>query len=324
MADRAGPASHRRHAWIGLALMIFANGAPAQESSLRTSDVDIPSGQEPIMPIPRPAAADPLKLALGERLFEDPRLSGDGTRACSSCHDTRTNGADGRRLGKASDGSDLPFNTSTVFNAALSFRFSWTGGFRTLEAQAEASLENPMVMGARVDEAVGRLSADADIARRFRAVYGHEPDRAAILDAIAAYERSLLTPESRFDRWLGGDATALSADERTGYQLFKSLGCIACHQGVNVGGNLFERHGIFHSLASPEPKILRVPSLRNVATTPPYFHDGSTATLSDAIRKMGVAQLDRTLSDPQVTAIAAFLNSLSGTYQGRPVGPAAR
>jgi cytochrome c peroxidase len=102
--------------------------------------------------------------------------------------------------------------------------------------------------------------------------------------------------------------------------LFKSLGCISCHQGVNVGGNLFERHGIFHPLASPKPEILRVPSLRNVAATAPYFHDGSAPTLEDAVRKMAVAQLNSTLTDQQVNAIVAFLQTLTGRYRGVPVG----
>jgi cytochrome c peroxidase len=260
-----------------------------------------------------------LKLALGERLFEDPRLSHDKTRACSSCHDTRTNGADGHQRDTAPDGSELPLNTDTVFNAALSFRLNWEGKFRTLEAQAEASLESPGIMGTSVEEVLGRLNADPETARQFSDAYGHGPDRGSLLDAIAVYERSLLTPGSRFDRWLDGDGDALTAEEQNGYQLFKSLGCVSCHQGVNVGGNLFQRHGIFHPLASPKPEILRVPSLRNVATTPPYFHDGSARTLGNAVRRMGRAQLDRTLSDPQVEAIVAFLRTLTGTYKGEPV-----
>ncbi|MBV8120512.1 MAG: c-type cytochrome [Alphaproteobacteria bacterium] len=154
---------------------------------------------------------------------------------------------------------------------------------------------------------------------QFEEAYGHPPDRSSLLDAIATYVQSLLTPGSRFDRWLGGDAAALSAEELNGYQLFKSLGCVSCHQGVNVGGNLFERHGIFHPLASPKPEILRVPSLRNVATTPPYFHDGSAPTLQEAVRQMGHAQLDQKLSDQQVDAIVGFLNTLTGTYRGSPV-----
>jgi len=236
-----------------------------------------------------------------------------------TCHDTRTNGADGNRRDKALDGSELPLNTSTVFNAALSFRLGWEGNFQTLEEQAAASLENPERMGTGVDEVVGRLSADPEMRRQFSKAYEHEPDRASLLDAIATYERSLLTPGSRFDRWLSGDTAALSAEEQDGYQLFKSLGCVSCHQGVNIGGNLFERHGIFHPLASPKPEILRVPSLRNVATTPPYFHDGSAPTLHEAVREMATAQLDQTLSDQQIEPIVAFLQTLTGTYRGAPV-----
>jgi cytochrome c peroxidase len=141
-------------------------------------------------------------------------------------------------------------------------------------------------------------------------------------DAIASYERSLVTPGSRFDRWLAGDADVITSEELAGYQLFKSLGCISCHQGVNVGGNLFQRHGIFHPIGSPEPELLRVPSLRNVATTTPYFHDGSAPTLSKAVETMGFAQLDRVLTDQQIAAIVAFLNTLTGTYRGQAVGPA--
>ena len=279
----------------------------------------LPAEDEPITPVPPPPTADPLKLVLGERLFEDSRLSSDGSRACSSCHDTHTNGTSANRFDKAIDGTELPLNTSTVFNASLSFRLNWEGKFRTLEAQAESALENQQAMGKNIDEVLGRLSADPQTRRQFGAAYGHAPDRASLLDALATYERSLLTPGSRFDRWLDGEAAALSADEQKGYQLFKSIGCISCHQGVNVGGNLFERHGIFHPLASPKPEILRVPSLRNVATTPPYFHDGSARTLHEAVRQMATAQLDQALSGEQVENIVAFLNTLTGAYRGTPV-----
>jgi cytochrome c peroxidase len=280
--------------------------------------------QEPIAPIPPPPVANPLKIALGERLFADPRLSHDGTLSCLSCHDIHTNGADGKKRRIARDGSKLPLNTLTVFNAALSFRLNWEGNFRTLEAQTQSSLENPKNLATSVDEVLGKLDADPEMVRQFSRAYGHPPDRGSLLDAIATYERSLVTPGSRFDRWLGGDATALSAEERDGYQLFKSLGCISCHQGANVGGNLFERHGIFHPLASPKPDILRVPSLRNVAATPPYFHDGSASTLHDAVQKMGTAQLDLTLTDQQTEAIIDFLETLTGTYRGVPVVAAPR
>jgi cytochrome c peroxidase len=269
--------------------------------------------------VPQPPSADPLKLAIGELLFADTRLSSDGSRACSSCHDIGTNGADANQHDKAFDGSELPLNTPTVFNAPLSFRFNWEGNFRTLEAQDEATLITGKTMGKDFDAALLRLSADPKMAEKFRRAYGHSPDRTSLLDAIATYERSLLTPGSRFDRWLEGDATALSAEEHDGYMLFKSIGCVSCHQGVNVGANLFERHGIFHPLASPKPEILRVPSLRNVATTAPYFHDGSAPTLGDAVRRMAAAQLDQTLSDQQIRIIVAFLNTLTGMYHGAPV-----
>lgn len=309
----------RRSVWLGLALWFMASGSLAQPPNLLDSTSALTDDQEPITPIPQAPAADPLKLALGERLFVDRRLSHDGTLACASCHDLHTNGAtDGRRT-KARDGSRLPFTTLTVFNAALSFRLNWEGNFRTLEAQAQSSLENPANMATSVDEVLGRLGADRQMVSQFDDAYGHGPDRASLLDAIATFERSLVTPGSRFDRWLGGDTGALTADEQAGYGLFKSLGCASCHQGVNVGGNLYERHGIFRPLASPLPEILRVPSLRNVATTAPYFHDGSAPTLDDAVRKMAAAQLDRTLTDQQVAAIVAFLRTLTGTFHGAPV-----
>jgi cytochrome c peroxidase len=304
--------------WICLALLLLvevaAAQAPASEAAAKPS-----ADQEPITPIPPPPAADPLKLKLGEELFGDPRLSGDGKLACSSCHDLRTNGASSGRRTSAHDGSKAPFDILTVFNAALNFRLNWEGNFRALDAHAESSLENPANMHTNVEEVLGKLNADPEMVKRFRAAYGHPPDRTSFLDALVTFENSLLTPGSRFDRWLGGDASALSAEERDGYQLFKSLGCSSCHQGANVGGNLFERQGIFRPLVAAKPEIVRVPSLRNIATTPPYFHDGSTPTLKEAVRKMAAAQLDRTLSDQQVDSIVAFLQTLTGTYRGAPV-----
>ena len=211
-------------------------------------------------------------------------------------------------------------NTSTVFNAALSFRLNWEGGFRTLEDQAKALIENPRIMGSSVEEAAGKLMRDPEMVNQFHAAFGRGPDAASVLEALATFERTLVTPGSRFDRWLAGDAAALSEDEVAGYQLFKSLGCVSCHQGLNIGGNLFQRHGIFHPLASPEPAILRVPSLRNIAVTAPYFHDGSAATLEEAVRKMARAQLNTGLTDRQAEAIVAYLQTLTGSFRGRPVG----
>ncbi len=276
--------------------------------------------EEPITPVPEPPSIDPLKIRLGERLFGDPRLSHDNSRSCSSCHDLGTNGATTRNLDVGLDGSTLSLNTLTLFNSTLNFRFGWEGKLRTLESDAKATLESPRIMATSMSELVEKFAADPDMLGEFMAAYGGGPDAANIVDAIVSFERTLVTPGSRFDRWLAGDAAALSASELEGYRLFKSLGCVSCHQGVNIGGNLFQRHGIFHPLASPKPEILRVPSLRNVATTPPYFHDGSAQTLDDAVRKMGLAQLNATLTDQQVQAIVAYLQTLTGNYRGRSVG----
>jgi cytochrome c peroxidase len=288
---------------------------PSQEANSIISE-------EPITPVPEPRPVDALKARLGERLFGDPRLSRDSSRSCSSCHDLSTNGASKESHDNSFDGSNLPLNTPTVFNAALSFRFGWEGKIRTIESDVTASLQSAQIMGADIAEIAEKLDADSGLRHEFVAAYGRGPDAQNIVDALASFQRTLVTPGSRFDRWLAGDAGALSAEEEDGYRLFKSLGCVSCHQGVNIGGNLFQRHGIFHPLASPKPELLRVPSLRNVATTPPYFHDGSTATLDEAVRKMGMAQLNSTLTDQQVSAIVAYLRTLTGKYRGVPVGGA--
>jgi cytochrome c peroxidase len=267
-------------------------------------------------------AQDTRRLELGERLFSDQRLSHDNIRSCRSCHDTRTNGASANTHDVTPEGRPLALNTPTIFNVALNFRLNWEGNFRSLERHAERTLRNPAVMASSADEVVSKLRADPEAVRQFRDAYGREPDVTALLDAIATYERSLVTPGSRFDRWLAGETDAITPDELSGYQLFKSLGCISCHQGVNVGGNLFQRHGIFHPIGSAEPTLIRVPSLRNVATTPPYFHDGSAPTLSEAVKTMGIAQLDRALNDLQIAAVVTFLNTLTGTYRGRAIAPA--
>lgn len=317
-----GPRRHLPRAWACLAFLALGGPVAAPPAVIATPTPTLSAEQEPIVPIPEPPDADPLKLALGERLFADPRLSRDRMRACLSCHDMSTNGATANAHDVALDGTPLRLNTSTMFNATLSFRLNWEGTFRNLEDHVEASLTNPKVMAITTDEVLGRLREDPIMVRDFQAAYHGAPDRDSLLNAIATYERSLLTPGSRFDRWLGGDAQAMSTDEVNGYHLFKSLGCVSCHQGVNVGGNLFQRHGIFQPLASPEPEILRVPSLRNVAVTPPYFHDGSAPTLDVAVRQMGTAQLNRTLSDQQVKDIVVFLGALTGNYRGVPVRPA--
>ena len=319
-------ASRARHwrvlPWICVGALIAGVAVAQSPPGSKPSEASSAADQEPITPIPPPPAADPLKIALGERLFSDSRLSANGDFTCSSCHDIRANGAGGRAMNRTTDSpirSRPSLDTPTVFNSALSFRLTWQGRFRSLATQAEASIESPNDMKSSVAEVVRKLNADPEMSDQFYAAYGHVPDRDEFLDALVSFEQSLLTPGSRFDRWLDGDASALSEEELEGYRLFKSFGCSSCHQGVNVGGNLFQKQGVFRSLVITGPKIVRVPSLRNVATTAPYFHDGSALTLEEAVRRMAAAQLDRTLTDQQVGLLAGFLQTLTGNYRGSPV-----
>jgi cytochrome c peroxidase len=304
-----------RRAWVAAGMLVI----PGTAVLTRVAGAAAVAA-EPITAIPQPPAADPAKIRLGERLFNDTRLSYDNARTCSSCHDVSFNGAS--RSPRPATAPAHQRDVPTVFNATLSFRFFWEGTYRTLESAVVAALTSPRTMRSSPDAIAAKLRPDPATVAEFRAVYGHGPDGPSVVDAIATFERSLLTPGSRFDRWLTGDATALSSQELEGYRLFKSLGCISCHQGVNIGGNLFQRHGIFRPLASAEPAVLRVPSLRNVAVTPPYFHDGSAATLEEAVRKMGAAQLNSDLSDSQVTTVVAFLHTLTGRYRDHLVGAA--
>ena len=213
------------------------------------------------------------------------------------------------------NGRPLRFNTPTIFNAALSFRLNWEGKTRTLRDLSLDTLRHSKLM-AGGGVAVARLQADPAMAQRFRAAYGGPVSEAGIVDALAAFQETLITPDAPFDRWLKGDRQALTSQQQRGYQKFKMLGCASCHQGVNVGANLYQRRGIFHPLATGGPVVLRVPSLRNVAVTPPYFHDGSARTLPEAVRTMGRAQLGLRLDAKDVDAIVAYLGALTGNYQG--------
>jgi cytochrome c peroxidase len=285
---------------LGASLAFSSSTAPAIEFS-----------KEPILPLVAREREDPEKVALGDQIFRDKRLSSDGTRSCASCHDLETNGATARGHDLDPNGQPLRFNTPTVFNTGLMFRLGWRGRFATLENQAIDSFESPRTLDVNIKTVVDRLAADEVIRRKFVAIYGRPPNRADVADAVATFERSLTTP-SKFDRYLRGDRAALTELEDEGYQLFKSLGCAACHQGIAIGGNLYAQPGVYHPLTQSAPELLRVPSLRNVAITPPYFHDGSATTLDDAIRRMARAQLNADLADRDVRALVAFLGSLTG------------
>lgn len=231
-------------------------------------------------------------------------------------------------------------NAPSVFNAALNFRLTWRGEFRTLEEQAEADLRNPRHAATDWPELLPKLKLNLDYVTGFRQIYRDDIRREHVLDAIATFERSLITPNSPFDRYLRGDETAISTEQKEGYRLFKSYGCISCHQGINVGGNLFQKIGVFADYmdtrgnitkadlgrfnvtqVEADKHVFRVPSLRNVALTAPYFHDGRIATLPEAVKTMGRVQLGTQIPPSDVRQIVAFLESLTGEYQGRSLAP---
>lgn len=272
-----------------------------------------PWTSEPIQPLIEVPSLDAAKVALGRKLFEDRRLSGRNNLPCAACHDVGSNGS-------LSGNRTTRFDTPTVFNSVLSSRLGWQGMEWTLEQQALATIKSPMVsQGVPLQTMIDRLAQDSRLRREFAAIYDRSIDIDGVVDAIAYYERSLVTPGSRFDLWLAGNNSAMNEQALRGYKRFKQLGCVSCHQGQNVGGNLLQKHGIFRPLATPEPRILRVPSLRNVATTAPYFHDGSARTLDQAVKKMAASQLNVDLKPQEVVDLVAFLNTLTGNYAGQKV-----
>jgi cytochrome c peroxidase len=290
---------------------------------------------EPILPIPHGARPDPARAELGRRLFNDSRLSANGRVSCASCHDINRGGADGRVRSLGFDGRETASNTPTVFNAALNFRQFWDGRADSLEAQVGMVVENPVEMGSRWDDVVQRLNGDASYRTAFAVTFVNGVTRANIEIAIATYERTLVSRDSRFDAYLRGDRDALSAQEKAGYLKFKQFGCVACHQGVNVGGNMWQKFGVMGNYFADrggvssadmgrfqatrregDRHVFKVPSLRNVEHTAPYLHDGSAATLEQAVRVMFKYQLGRVPSPDDVSAIVSFLRTLSATPEG--------
>ena len=276
-----------------------------------------------IAPLPVPgsqAALDPLEVALGERLFFDPALSADGTVACASCHDVAGGGAESRATSVGVGGAEGRRNAPSVLSAALKVRLFWDGRAESLEEQALGPLMNPAEMAmtvARV-EAVLRDRYSTD----FRAL-GSEPELAAATRAIATYERAL-PPRTPVDAFLEGDAGALNQAERAGYTLFTTH-CESCHDGAGIGGQRFEvlgdrrpwpaerseDLGRMEVTGDPADRLVfLVPSLRHVGRTAPYFHDGSVATLEEAIELMGTYQLGVDLPPGEVADLAAFLRAL--------------
>ena len=297
-------------------------------------DQSAPSG-DTIDVLPRPTHVDRDKVSLGKKLFRDQRISRDGKISCASCHDVAAGGADARALSIGTNGQIGAVNAPTAINVDFNSKLFWDGRASTLEDQIDGPLTNPKEMGASWDVVIHMLDDDASYHTAFADAYAGGVTRDNIKDAIAGYERSLVSIDAPFDRYLGGDRSALDAQQVEGYELFKTIGCVSCHQGRNVGGNMFEKIGImddyfaargvpiteadlgrFNVTHDPNDKFtFRVPSLRLASRTAPYFHDGSIATLDQAIVAMGRYQLGKQLDAHDVAAIKSFIESLAGKVE---------
>ena len=288
----------------------------------------------PILPLVPVRGLDPGRIALGERLFHDARLSADHTVACANCHSLSAGGVDGQRFSVGIGGAMGNINAPTILNSAYNVAQFWNGRAATLEEQAAGPIQNPVEMGATWSQVLSRLEQDDQLVAEFRRLYRDGLTADNLLDALATFERSLVTVNSRFDRYLQGDRQALSRLEEEGYRRFAEYGCISCHQGMLIGGNMFQKFGVlgdyfagrsvseadlgrFNVTGREEDRhVFKVPSLRNVARTAPYFHDGSAATLEQAVLIMARYQLGRELSGDDVEAIVAFLGTLDGELPG--------
>jgi len=277
------------------------------------------------------------KAVLGRTLYMDTRLSRDRNVSCNTCHPLDRYGADGTPVSVGHKGQKGTRNSPTVFNAAGHFAQFWDGRAATVEEQAKGPILNPVEMamtsGAEVESVLKSIPEYREL---FRRAFPGEPgpvtfDNAA--RAIGAFERGLLTP-ARWDRFLKGDAGALTAQEKAGFNKFVQSGCAACHYGPYVGGNAYQKVGMVRPWPNASDTgrqqvtgresdrfLFKVPSLRNVARTAPYFHDGSAATLAEAIRKMAAYQLGRELADSDIRLIAAWLETLTGQIPTSAVKP---
>lgn len=289
-------------------------------------------------PLPHQIRNDPKKVELGEALFNEVRLSKDDSISCASCHNLKTGGVDNRYRSIGVAGGIGAVNTPTVFNSVLNPVQFWDGRAPTLEAQIEGPLNHPQEMASNWKQVVSKLTQDKRYPQQFNALYSDGITAENIKDVIASFERSLLTPNSRFDQYLRGDEAALTETEKAGYQLFQFYGCASCHQGVNLGGNMYGKMGLTGDYfadrgnlteadngrfnLTQEPHNMhefRVPGLRNVALTAPYFHDGYADTLEQAVAIMAKYQLGRPMPAEDVKSIVAFLNTLTGQYRGAPL-----
>ena len=293
---------------------------------------------EPIKPIPLTLVLDSQKVALGRKLFRDPILSRNESISCASCHDLSKGGTDRRVKSLGVNGARGDVNAPTVFNSGFNFKQFWDGRSGNLEDQIEGPTQAPNEMGETWGDILRKLQSKPEYVSMFDKTYSDGLQRENIKNAIAEFERSLYAPNCRFDQYLRGNDSVLTASEKAGYQKFKAFGCISCHQGVNVGGNMFETLGTMKDYFAARGRItkadfgrfnvtgrekdrfvFKVPSLRNVALTAPYFHDGSIQTLEEAVEVMAEYQLGQRLTQKDVSDIVGFLKTLTGEYDGKPL-----
>jgi cytochrome c peroxidase len=283
--------------------------------------------EEPISAIKAPVNINAGLAELGKKLYFDPRLSKSGFISCNSCHNLSMGGTDNIPTSVGDKWQQGPINAPTVLNSSLNVAQFWDGRAADLKAQAAGPIANPGEMGFTHDLAVNVVASIPGYVNEFKAVFG-KPDVNidGITQAIAEFEKTLVTPNSRFDKWLSGDKAALTADEVAGYQIFKDSGCIACHNGEAVGGNSFQRLGLVEAYKTENPAEgraavtgedadrfnFKVPTLRNVELTYPYFHDGAANTLPEAVDTMGRIQLGKKFTQAENAKVVAFLKTLTG------------
>jgi len=282
---------------------------------------------EPIQPLPlKVSNIDMNKAKLGLLLFHETSLSKDGTIACNSCHDLSLGGADHHRVSIGIENKKGNIQAPTVLNARYNFKQFWNGRADTLKEQANGPLHNPVEMAMTREKVESFLNHSDLYTKLFYKLYHKKPiTYEQAIDAIVEFEKALITPNSRFDQFLY-KKIELTDDEAKGYRLFKTMGCITCHNGINIGGNSFQKYGLMipipHVMNIPDryaitknerdKNIFKVPTLRNIEYTAPYFHDASSKTLVEAVKKMGYVNLGITLNKDEIRQLVAFLKSLSG------------
>ena len=292
---------------------------------------------EPVRPIAEIEDIDAAKAMLGYALYHDTRLSVDNSVSCASCHGLNTAGVDNKQYSEGVAGQLGGVNAPTVYNAVYNFVQFWDGRAATLADQAAGPPLNPVEMASTsFDEIIAKLAEDKLMVAAFDGIYADGITEKNITDAIAEFERTLTTPNSDFDKWLRGDDSAISEEALHGYELFKKYDCATCHAGANLGGETYELmgtrrdyfadrglelteedNGRFKQTADERDRHrFKVPGLRNIALTWPYFHDGTRMTMDEAVKDMARYQVDVELSDAETSAIVAFLHTLTGEYKG--------